>query len=318
VAQTPYNAFPGAPGPVERIAGATTDIQYLIHQGFTRYGATYWVGANAMVRTAALRDIATRAAERGHEITRFVHDRTVIEDTESTVDLLARGWSLYNYPERLAYSETPPDFGSLLIQRRRWANGGLIILPKLLRHLARGAAGRPQILQGLMMAHYLTSLAAVNVGLLIVLAFSFEDSMRNAWLPLTAVPYFTLYARDLRAIGYRVLDVARVYALNLVLIPVNLVGVLSSLQQAITGRKSAFGRTPKVQGRTPVPGIYVVAEYGILTQWLVGALRHLLEHHPLHALLSGASAALLMYGIATFVGFRQKPRPVSGHERPPV
>jgi hypothetical protein len=32
------------------------------------------------------------------------------------VDLLLRGWALYNYPERLAYSATPPDFGALLIQ----------------------------------------------------------------------------------------------------------------------------------------------------------------------------------------------------------
>ena len=45
------------------------------------------------------------------------------------------GVKLFNYPERLAYSATPPDFGSLLIQRRRWANGGVIIVPKLMRYL---------------------------------------------------------------------------------------------------------------------------------------------------------------------------------------
>ena len=61
---------------------------------------------------------------------------TLIEDTESSVDLAARGWRLENYPERLAFSATPPDFGALLIQRRRWANGGLLILPKLLRYVA--------------------------------------------------------------------------------------------------------------------------------------------------------------------------------------
>ena len=33
----------------------------------------------------------------------------MIEDTESTVDLIDRGWRLYNYPDRLAYSATPPD-----------------------------------------------------------------------------------------------------------------------------------------------------------------------------------------------------------------
>ena len=50
VIQTPYSAIPGAPGVLERIAGATTDIQYIIHQGFTSYRATFWVGANALLR----------------------------------------------------------------------------------------------------------------------------------------------------------------------------------------------------------------------------------------------------------------------------
>src|SRR3712207_8901858 len=50
---------------------------------------------------------------------RSVQDRTVIEDTESSVDLAAHGWTLINYPERLSYSATPPDFGSLVVQRDR-------------------------------------------------------------------------------------------------------------------------------------------------------------------------------------------------------
>src|SRR5262249_14288307 len=110
VIQTPYSAFPGAASILERIAGATTNVQYQIHQGFTHYGATFWVGANAMVRMRALRDIAQTRRERGYTIQTFIHDRTVIEDTESTVDLRDRGWQLHNYPERLAFSATPPDF----------------------------------------------------------------------------------------------------------------------------------------------------------------------------------------------------------------
>src|SRR6266513_3549593 len=57
VAQTPYSSLPARFGTIEYVAGATTDIQYLIHQGFTRYRATYWVGANALLRKAALEDI---------------------------------------------------------------------------------------------------------------------------------------------------------------------------------------------------------------------------------------------------------------------
>ncbi len=205
VVQTPYSSVPGAPGNVERVAGATTDIQYLIHQGFTRHGATFWVGANAVLRKAALDDIATDADDIGGGLTlrKFIQDRTVIEDTESSVDLVVRGWRLHNYPERLSYSATPPDYGALLIQRRRWANGGLLILPKLLLLLQRDRGTRPSMGELLMRLHYLTSIAGVNAGLLLLLTLPFADWLSNLWLPLTALPYFTLYARDLRLVGYR-------------------------------------------------------------------------------------------------------------------
>ena len=58
VAQTPYTAFPGSATRIERIAGATTDLQHIVHQGMTHYDATFWVGANAILRKRALDDIA--------------------------------------------------------------------------------------------------------------------------------------------------------------------------------------------------------------------------------------------------------------------
>ena len=99
----------------------------------THYDATFWVGANAVLRKRALDDIVEIEYHGDFEIRRYIPDRTVIEDTESTIDLGVHGWTLLNYPERLSYSATPPDFGSLCIQRQRWANGGLLILPKLWR-----------------------------------------------------------------------------------------------------------------------------------------------------------------------------------------
>lgn len=305
VAQTPYSAFPGAPGVLERVAGATTDIQYCIHQGFTHFGATFWVGANAVVRKAALEDIAECDCERGYPITRFVQDRTVIEDTESSIDLADRDWSLLNYPERLAFSATPPDFGCLLIQRRRWANGGLIILQKLLRHVLRHPRRRGIVGEGLMRCHYLTSIAAVNFGLLLILGFSFEHSMRSSWLPFTAVPYYALYLRDLQRTGYRASDLLRVYALNLVLIPVNVGGVFRSLYQMWTGRKAAFGRTPKITGRTMAPPLYIVAEYAILIQWLLGAALDAAHGRAVHGVFATANAGFLAYGVSRFIGLRE-------------
>ena len=147
VAQTSYSAIPGPSSLIERIAGATTDIQHIIHQGFTHFGATCWVRANAVLRKKALDNIRMKAEERGYPIVKFIQDRTVIEDTESTIDLVDRGWRPYNHPERLAYSASLADSGLLLIQRKRWANGGLLIAAKLVRHLA-GHIGRPVLVNG--------------------------------------------------------------------------------------------------------------------------------------------------------------------------
>jgi cellulose synthase/poly-beta-1,6-N-acetylglucosamine synthase-like glycosyltransferase len=304
VVQTPYSAVPGAPGTVERIAGATTDIQYIIHQGFSQYDAAYWVGANAVLRKEALDDIRVLDTERGHTVAKYVQDRTVIEDTESTVDLVSRGWRLYNYPERLSYSATPPDFGSLLIQRRRWANGGLIILPQLLRHLLPRAWSPRASFGGLIQVHYLVSVAIVNTGLLLAILLPFDKSMRTPLLPLTALPYFFLYARDLKGNGYRYSDVFRVYALNLMLVFVNLAGVFRSLQQALTGRKAPFGRTPKVRGRTPAPVFHLAAIYLVTAYCLVGFVTDSLAGRTAHALFSLMSGLIFAYALQRFLGVR--------------
>lgn len=304
VAQTPYSAFPEAPNALERTAGATTDIQFLVHQGFTYFNATFWVGANALLRKKALEDIVVVGEERGYEIRRYIQDRTVIEDTESSVDLVLHGWRLFNYPERLAYSATPPDFGSLLIQRRRWANGGLIILPKLLRYLS-GPKVPHRIGHTVMGIHYLTSLATVNFGILLLLALPIEEPMKTLWLPLATLPYFLLYARDLWQIGYRLGDFFRVSAMSLLLVPVNLGGVCKSIQQMVLKQRTPFGRTPKVASRTVTPLFYLSATYGFLVFCLFSFALSVQAGHYLHATFAGTNAALLAYGILRFIGLRE-------------
>ena len=304
VAQTPYSAIPGPTGALERTAGATTDIQYLVHQGFTHHHATFWVGANALLRHAALNDIAVVADENGRPVRRYIQDRTVIEDTESTVDLIDKGWRLYNYPERLAYSATPADFGALVVQRGRWANGGLIILPKLLRYLLSGPNRLQKLREGFFRVHYLTSIAGVNLGLLAVLGYPFPDTLQSPWLPLTALPYYALYARDLRESGYRRgADLLRVYALNLLLLPVNVGGVLRSLHQAIMGHRIPFLRTPKIAGRTRVPARYVGALFAIVAVCMFAGLQDAIDGNLLHSLFAFVNGTLFLYGIAAFIGF---------------
>ncbi len=305
VVQTPYSAVPGAGGALERMAGATTDLQYIVHQGFTHHRATFWVGANALIRRTALHDLASVDDERGFIVTRYIQDRTVIEDTESSVDLIERGWQLVNYPERLSYSATPPDFGSLIIQRRRWANGGLIILPKLLRHLLRRRERSRGRGEGLMRVHYLTSISGANLGLLALLSYPFSAPKAAAWVPIAALPYFFLYARDLHQAGYRYRDVVQVYALNLLLVPVNLAGVAKSVHQGLTGKKIPFGRTPKVEGRTRVPSRYLVAEVALLAYWSMGCAWDVADGQWTHAGFEAANVALLTFAIGRFIGWRQ-------------
>jgi len=306
VAQTPYSAFPNPKGILERTAGATTDIQYLVHQGFTRFGATFWVGANALLKKSALEDICTEEGDGMKTVRRYIQDRTVIEDTESTVDLMAKGWSLYNHPERLAYSATPPDFGSLVIQRARWANGGLIIFPKLLSFLRR-APKRPQtIVQALLQTHYLTSLAFAPLSVLLLLMIPFSSELATVWMPLAAFPYFALYVRDLRTAGYRpIRDLMRIYALNLLLIPVHLRGALSSVAQAVTGKKIPFQRTPKVSGRTRTSGTELMMQLGMVGMSVVLALSNDPKTRLISATFSLSNAAILLYGIKHFIGFAE-------------
>jgi hypothetical protein len=306
VAQTPYSAIPNAPGAMERTAGATTDIQYLVHQGFTRFGATFWVGANALLRKSALEEICIEERESTGLVRRYIQDRTVIEDTESTVDLLRKGWSLYNYPERLAYSATPPDFGSLIVQRARWANGGLIIFPKLLSFLRRTPKQLGTIAQGLLQIHYLTSLAFAPLSVLLLLVIPFSSDVMTAWMPLAALPFFVLYARDLALNGYKPMrDLLRVYALNLLLIPVHLGGALKSTQQAILGTKIPFRRTPKILGRTRTPALYLVLELAMMLLSTGLAFYYVSQLRWISGTFALANAGLVLYGIWRFVGFSE-------------
>src|ERR1700761_2796816 len=306
IAQTPYSAFPGSATRLERIAGATTDLQHIVHLGLTYYDATFWVGANAVIRKKALEDIAETSYIGDWKISHYIKDRTVIEDTESTVDMGIHGWRLFNYPERMSYSATPPDFGSLCIQRRRWANGGLLIMPKLRRQSrARRAQGqRTRFSELFLRGNYMASIAWSSASLLILLAFPFAATLISPLLGLVALPYFVAMASDLRYCGYKRLDVLRIYGFNLVLLGVNLAGTFSSIVQGITASKAPFARTPKVKNRTVAPPFFVVAPYLLIA--LAGFTCYTAWRH--HAVENMAYAALNVvlacYAIKAFIGLR--------------
>ena len=315
IAQTPYSAFPGSATRLERIAGATTDLQHIVHQGLTSYDATFWVGANAVIRKRALDDIAVTSYVGDWEIRTYIKDVTVIEDTESTIDLAEHGWRLLNYPERLSYSATPPDFGSLCIQRRRWANGGLLLLPKLHRknRAQRRRGERPRFGETFLRWNYMSSVSSSSVALLVLLAFPFGATLISPLLGIIALPYFIAMAADLRSCGYKRLDVFRIYGFNLLLVPVNLGGTAASLTQAITASRSTFARTPKVRDRTVAPLLFVLAPLAMVAL-AAYTLWHAYRHHlPMNVVYAALNVVLLCYAIVAFIGVRYLITDVSVH-----
>ncbi len=317
IAQTPYSAYPGSATRIERIAGASTDLQHIVHQGLTYYDATFWVGANAVIRKKALDEIATSSYIGDWEIRSYVQDRTVIEDTDSTIDLGVHGWRLINCPERLSYSATPPDFGSLCIQRKRWSNGGLLILPKLWRQVrARRQRGeRTRFGELALRCNYMASIFWSSFSLLILLCFPFNNTLITPLLGIIAAPYFLAMASDLKYCGYKHLDVLRIYGFNLILLPVNLAGTASSAAQVLTGAKSPFTRTPKVRDRTVAPLFFVIAPYLVVA--LAGytfyyAYQRMRWENMIYA---GVNVVLAAYAIIAFIGIRHSVGDVWAHVR---
>lgn len=304
VVQTPYSSFRGATTRIERLAGATTDVQHILHQGMTYYNATFWVGANAVIRKVALEDIVEKEWVGGFEVKRYIQDRTVIEDTESSIDLALKGWSLVNYPERLSYSATPPDFGSLVIQRRRWANGGLLIMPKWFARLTAAKRDNQTVslMETLLRVNYMASIAWASFGLVLLLAFPYNHRLLSPLVVLAALPYFIAMASDLKYSGYRRTDVLRIYGFNLILLPVNLAGVLKSLHQSLSGEKIPFARTPKVKNRTVSPLLFVLTPLVIVgfSIWTFVQSYHVQNWG--NAAFAAFNALLAVYAIVAYIG----------------
>jgi cellulose synthase (UDP-forming) len=306
VTQTPYSSFRGAGTRIERLAGATTDIQHILHQGMSHYGAAFWVGANAVIRKAALDDIVETEHVGGFEVKRFVQDRTVIEDTESSIDLGTHGWRIVNYPERLSYSATPPDFGSLVVQRRRWANGGLLIMPKFWRQVRdrRAAGERVRLAEILLRSNYMMSIAWASIGLIFLLVYPYDSRLLSVMVLAAALPYFLSMGSDLRSMGYKFSDIFRIYGFNLILLPVNLAGVLKSIEQAITIKKIPFARTPKVRNRTASPLMFVVIPGLIVAFSVITLIRDLTAGNWGNAAFAFINAVLAASAAISYIGIK--------------
>src|SRR5690606_29141313 len=105
----------------------------------------------------------------------------------------------------------------------------------------------------------MASIAWGSAGLIFLLAYPYDGRLLSPFVVLAALPYFMAMASDLAYCGYKRTDILRIYGFNIMLLPVNLAGVLKSLQQALSNKKIPFARTPKVKDRTLSSPLFIIA-----------------------------------------------------------
>ncbi|HVC67349.1 MAG TPA: glycosyltransferase [Acidimicrobiales bacterium] len=87
-----------------------------IQPGKNRWGAAFWCGTNALVRTTALREVGGVAHE------------SVTEDIHTTIRIHRRGWRTVYHNEVLAYGLAAKDADQYQTQRVRWGTGAMQVM----------------------------------------------------------------------------------------------------------------------------------------------------------------------------------------------
>jgi hypothetical protein len=150
--------------------------------------------------------------------------------------------------------------------------------------------------------NYMASIAWASFGLVFLLAYPYDSRLLSPLVLLAALPYFLAQASDLKACGYRYSDIFRIYGFNLILLPVNLAGVLKSIEQSLTGKKIPFARTPKVRNRTATQLLYVVAPYGIVAFSVLTAWRNVIDQNWGNAAFAAFNAFCASWAILGNIG----------------
>ena len=175
-------------------------------------------------------------------------------------------------------------------------------MPKVFRMMwARKRIGAT-LLEGFLRLSYLMGVLWAGIGLVVLLFYPFDDSLVSGWALMAAVPFFAALATDLRRNGYRRRDTLGVYGLNLMLLPINTVGALKSIAQAIGGSVVTFARTPKVRTRTVAPFFYIVVPYVIIVWAFLTLASDIDQRNWWHACFALLNGTLALYAMVIYYG----------------
>ena len=150
----------------------------------------------------------------------------------------------------------------------------------------------------------MASIAWASFGLIFLLAFPYSDKLLSPVVVVAAIPYFIAMASDLHYCGYKRTDIFRIYGFNFILLAVNIAGVLKSIQQAFTGKKIPFARTPKVKNRTAASPIYILFPFIIVGFSLFILWRDEITHNWANAAFAGFNAIVTSWAILAYIGIK--------------
>lgn len=156
----------------------------------------------------------------------------------------------------------------------------------------------------LLRLNYLASIAWASFGLIFLLAYPIDGRLLSPFVLLAALPYFIAMSSDLKYSGYKRSDVFRIYGFNLILLPVNLAGVLKSMQQALSAKKIPFARTPKVKERTVSPMLYVISPLIVIGFSLFIFWHNKVQHNWGNAAFAAFNAITASWAVVEFIGIK--------------
>ncbi len=141
-------------------------------RGRNHDGATIFCGTNAVLRTAAFR-----------EVNGFAY-YTATEDIDLGVRLKNAGYSAEYVPTILVHGHAPEDYGSYASQQYRWANGNLAILRERWKEILGGRLSmRQKVHTVAVLGWWLIGLITLVFILVPLISLVTQSGTHHTWLP---------------------------------------------------------------------------------------------------------------------------------------
>jgi cellulose synthase (UDP-forming) len=260
--------------PVARAAAYQQAVFFeYICEGKAQSNAMFCCGSNVIVRVAALLSIVRRVGAR----TYYFDESSVTEDFATSAALQMKGWRTRYVNLAYVVGMGPETLPAYFTQQMRWATGTLGVGLRLLRQLIR----HPKALDPAQWWEYLLSGTYYFVGWancifmsapIAFVAFGVKPLQGRTHLYLTAfVPYLLLTLNlvfyGMRRRGYRSSGVWLASALSFA----TSFTYMKAALVALTGRRHAFGVTPKGVGGA-IPLRQLLPEFCLFAGSLAAAL----------------------------------------------